>query len=764
MAHIEASERSRVLELVHELAGERDPIRLAHRGQETLGRILGARWSCSLGRGEGPLGALHVSRDCVDPAAEVDALGFAEEPTGGRPQVRVAAGRAGACLWLPQRTRLYMAFGDVPDRQQDAWRDILDDGACYLSSRLHDVLQLQRATLANTALERRISDLSLLFKGLDVTLSSVELTKVLRALLTCVTSGEAIGFNRAFLLMVDEEKHQLRGTVAVGPSSGEEANSIWQRLEAEHASLEEILRRSIEDPERPPAPGSLADRIRRYTLPLDPRHSVLARAATPDGVYNIHLFRGDAPEPFADAFGAREFVAIPILGRERTLGVVVADNLYTGKPIDMDRAYLLSGLANHVGVVIENALMFEDVSSRYAELNEVQHVNRALLSNSDYADVLREIAKICCSMLPASGTLLFLSDGQPARAVLETEYSALGVDLPQRAVARCAELAQETLDRAAGALGSDLTAEGDAGAGVAANLLSAPMSIDNEVVGVLVVYRSQTGGESFDRHSRRFLSIIADQAAIAILSGRRLRTIREDQAQIEKLNQLLYRNEKLAALGQASSQIAHEIRNPLTALGGFARRILRSPKLEGRDREAVDVIVRETERLERILNDQLSFVHSARLQREPTQLNDVVRESCQLLRHLVEGKRARLELELDTALPSAVADADRIKQVLVNLLMNALAAVDKRGRIRVTTRNHGAHVEVEVANDGPPIPAEVETSLFLPFVTTRQEGSGLGLAVVHQIVTEHGGRIQVRSMNEWGGVFTIELPLQPPSA
>jgi signal transduction histidine kinase len=176
------------------------------------------------------------------------------------------------------------------------------------------------------------------------------------------------------------------------------------------------------------------------------------------------------------------------------------------------------------------------------------------------------------------------------------------------------------------------------------------------------------------------------------------------------------------------------------------------------------VIVRETERLERILNDQLSFVHSASLQREPTQLNDVVRESCRLLRHLVEGKRIRLDLELDAALPSAMLDADRIKQVLVNLLMNALAAVDKRGRIRVTTRRSDAYVEVEVANDGPPIPPEVQTSLFLPFVTTRQEGTGLGLAVVHQIVTEHGGRIGVCSSSEWGGIFTIGLPIEPPSA
>jgi signal transduction histidine kinase len=750
-----------IARLVMDLADQQDPVLLVERASSALGEFLHCEWSIVTSSGDTGLGEISIVQGSVASDSLLADLGFDAPHPRQRIKVSVGQEAAGFHLALPHRSACSMALGPVPPPDVELWREAINGVARYLSSRLVDILEARRAIQANKALERRISDLSLLFKGLDVTLSSVELTKVLRAFLTCVTSGEAIGFNRAFLLLLDEDAQELRGTVAVGPSSGEEARTIWSHLDEAQWSLEEVLRRSIEDPEGEPVPGSLADRIRHFVLPLSGVDSLVVRAATSNGIYNIHVYRGEQPEPFADAFGADEFVVIPILGRERTLGVIVADNLYSGKTLAMDRVYLLSGLANHVGVVIENALMFEDISSRYAELNEVQYINRALLSSTGYVEVLRQIAQICASMLQASGTLLFRSTGDPVTPRLEMQYNALGPSLPETVVARCTELALETLDRNTGVLDFDLEPEGSGESAWGANLVSAPMTIDNEVVGVIVVYRSwgdRGGMRRFDRHAKRILSIIADQAAIAVLSGRHMQTIREDQKQIDRLNELLYRNEKLAALGQASSQIAHEIRNPLTALGGFARRIRRSPGLKSRDREAVDVIVTETERLERILSDQLDFVRSARLQRKPTQLNELVHQSLELLSHLLEAKEVHVALDLQKSLPEVRLDGDRIKQVLVNLLMNAIAAVESGGHIGITTRTGTSQVTLEVANDGTPIPAEVIESIFVPFATTRTEGTGLGLVVVHQIVTEHKGEIEVESYDPDRTVFRIRLP------
>ena len=751
--------------LVQELAEQQDPVFLVERATSALAELLKCEWSVVRASGDGALGDLAMMQGSVVSEQCLADLGFSAVDSRQRFKVSFGQDVCGFHLALPQHSSLSMALGPVPASHVEQWRQAVTAVARYLGSRLYDILETHRVFQANKALERRISDLSLLFKGLDVTLSSVELTKVLRSFLTCVTSGEAIGFNRAFLLLLDEDAKELRGAVAVGPSSGEEAATIWSQLDKAQMSLEEVLRRSIENPKAEPEAGSLAHRIRDFALPLSDQHSLLVRAATSDGIYNIHVYRGEGPEPFAEAFGANEFVVIPILGRERTLGVIVADNLYSGKSLAMDRVYLLSGLANHVGVVIENALMFEDISSRYAELNEVQYINRALLSSTGYVEILRQIAQICASMLQASGTLLFRSAGEPKLPRLEMQYNARGPMLSDAAVTRCTELAFETLDRNTGVLDFDLQPEGDEDGAWAANLVSAPMTIDQEVVGVIVVYRAwdeRGNHRRLDRHAKRILSIIADQAAIAVLSGRHMDTIREDQQQIERLNELLYRNEKLAAMGQASSQIAHEIRNPLTALGGFARRIQRSSGLPSREREAVDVIVTETERLERILNDQLDFVRSARLQRKPTVLNEIVHQSLDLLSHLLEQKRIKVDLQLALDMPQAPLDGDRVKQVLVNLVMNALEAVEPAGRIGITTSCNVTHAFLEISNDGESIPPEVAESLFVPFATTRSEGTGLGLVVVHQIVTEHGGHIEVETHDPSNTVFRIRFPLHVP--
>ncbi|HZL84234.1 MAG TPA: ATP-binding protein [Candidatus Krumholzibacteria bacterium] len=760
MEGTEAAEISRAMtRCVHDLGGEREPLRLVRRAIDLLRRELGASWSLAHGTGDGPLAGFHVAHACPDADAVLANMHLPEQPDAERMAVGGNDTSPALVLWLPRHSRLVLCFG-LDAGGTPAARALLGEVGRYLLARLEDALELQRTRLATAALERRISDLSLLFKGLDVTLRSMELTHVLRAFMACVTSGEAIGFNRAFLLLLDEDNQELRGAVAVGPESGEEARRIWTSLE--RLSLEEVLRRAVEESHTEPAPGSLAARILGFCVPLDAEASLLARVVLSPEPYNIHFYRGEKPEPFAEAFGASEFVVIPILGRERALGVIVADNLYSNDAIESDRVYLLSGLANHVGVVIENALMFEDVSRRYAELNEVQTINRALLSSVDYVDVLRRIAQISASVLHATGSLLYIAQGPKTPPRLEMQYHVDGESLPEAVTERCAEIARETLGRGPGARQTHV----DGLTGVeAAEVVSAPMSSDNEVVGVLMLYRAvaATGRSAFDRHSRRFLSIIADQAAIAVLSGRRVQTIRDDQRRIEVLNDLLHRNEKLAALGQASSKIAHEIRNPLTALGGFARRMLRTATLGAEEREAVEVIAQETSRLERILNDQLAFVRSARLQRASTSLNDLVHESTMLLRQQLRASRGELQLDLATELPPVEVDPDRMKQVLVNLLMNAIAAVPIGGRIRVATCRADESVQLEVANTGEAIPAAVRELLFVPFMTTRQEGTGLGLAVVHQIVMEHGARIEVLSEAPWGTIFRLRFEISPSS-
>jgi signal transduction histidine kinase len=177
------------------------------------------------------------------------------------------------------------------------------------------------------------------------------------------------------------------------------------------------------------------------------------------------------------------------------------------------------------------------------------------------------------------------------------------------------------------------------------------------------------------------------------------------------------------------------------------------------ERQSVEIIVSETERLERILTTQLEFAQLAPPRLELTDLNRVVEETLRLMLARAQERRVRVQKKLDPELPPLLLDADKMKQVLLNLFQNGLESLLDGGRFRVETHCLEAHVVVEVATDGDPIPGDMIERLFVPFATSKRQGSGLGLAVALKLVREHGGQIRVRSEGEWGAIFSVVLPI-----
>ena len=206
--------------------------------------------------------------------------------------------------------------------------------------------------------------------------------------------------------------------------------------------------------------------------------------------------------------------------------------------------------------------------------------------------------------------------------------------------------------------------------------------------------------------------------------------------------------------------MAHEIRNPLSAVGGFARRIQRSLAEGDPNAEYAAVIVREIQRLEGILTEQLEFARLSRPRLAQVELGALVRETLQLVRDEAEAKGVQILEEHAKDLPQVLLDRDKVKQVLLNILNNALSAVTRGQRIQIRTERAGGDLRLEIANDGEPLPGEILESLFVPFATTKAGGSGLGLAVAYQIVKEHGGEIQVRSHAPWSVIFTVSFPIR----
>ncbi len=225
----------------------------------------------------------------------------------------------------------------------------------------------------------------------------------------------------------------------------------------------------------------------------------------------------------------------------------------------------------------------------------------------------------------------------------------------------------------------------------------------------------------------------------------------------------LLQTEKLAALGQMVSGVAHELSNPLTSIAGYAHRLLARQDLPGRTEE-VRQIYQEAERAGAILRELLLNARETLPERRLVSLNQVVQRAMDLQRFSLAAEKIRVEIDLDPVLPFVQGDPGHLQQVLINLVGNARQAIEHLGQggtIRLRTRRIGERrVSLEVADNGPGIPQAILARIFDPFFTTKPVGvgTGLGLAIVLSVVREHGGQVHVISPPQGGAVFQIELP------
>jgi signal transduction histidine kinase/CheY-like chemotaxis protein len=229
----------------------------------------------------------------------------------------------------------------------------------------------------------------------------------------------------------------------------------------------------------------------------------------------------------------------------------------------------------------------------------------------------------------------------------------------------------------------------------------------------------------------------------------------------------LLQTEKLAALGQMITGVAHELSNPLTSILGYAQRLFLRGDGAGRPDE-VRQIFQEAERASTILRQLLMTARDSRPERRKVELNQVVARTIELQRYSLAAEKVRVELDLDPSLPFVLGDAGQLQQVLMNLIGNARQAIEQRGQggtIRLSTKRIGdRRALLEVNDDGPGIPEAIVSRIFDPFFTTKPAGigTGLGLAIVLGIVREHGGQVHVASPPRGGAIFSLEFPAVRP--
>lgn len=433
--------------------------------------------------------------------------------------------------------------------------------------------------------------------------TTLELDRLLYIILTCLTAGHALGFNRAFVFLTDPAGERIAGRMGVGPSTREEAFTIWADLAASRRSLMDLTMdyerfRSLE-------PGHLTRLARGLSYPLNEAgadREIVARTVLENRMQIVRDAWADprvTPE-FRDRFGVREFACTPLQSKGRVLGVLVVDNVFSDRAISEEQAGMLELFSAAAGLAVDNA-------GTYAEL-------------------------------------------------------------------------------------------------------------------------------------------------------------KKSLEQLEKAQEAAIQAERLATVGRLAAHVAHEIRNPLVTIGGFAASVRRKPGDVDRVSRAADIIYEEVLRLEAILSGVMDFTRPGRLELRTQNVNDVVRKIVDPLGEELREKEVELRLELGDV-PEVPLDEKQVHQALLNLVRNAIESLESKERpprprrLVVRTEARDGRVRVAVEDNGEGVPEDLRPVLFEPFISGKTRGTGVGLAVVRKILLDHGGDVTVDSVRGEGATFTLCLPI-----
>jgi PAS domain S-box-containing protein len=547
---------------------------------------------------------------------------------------------------------------------------------------------------------RKNQELSRLFFINSVVRSTLDLDRLLRIILTVVTMGDGFGFNRAVLFLIDEHS-VLKGVIGVGPSNLEEARNIW--LSMEGRSLETIIEEIEVSPLR--RDSYLDKLIQNINIGLE-GDCICCRCIKEKKPFNIPDAKTDprVKPLIIQLLGTNAFGVVPLISRDKVIGLIWVDNLFTGMPIRDEDLQFLMEFTSHIAPAIENAKLFENVSRVESELESIFESIADMVFYTDKDFTIKRINHAVADRI-----------GKPEEEIIGRKcYEVFhGKDKPWE---MCPQL----------------------------------KTINSKKPGIEEFEDPYLGG-TFVLSSSPLFDSSGNFIGIVHIS--------RDITEIHTLREKITQSERLAVLGELAATVAHEIKKPLVSIGGFARRL--EKKFTGDASEYARIIINEVNRLENILKEILGLAKVSKLIKSSININELVNDVVNFITPEIEidERENKLIKELSAPPIMTIIDRDRVKEAILNLITNANDATD-HGTVTIKTRREDNEAVIEISDTGCGIKEEALKNIFNPFFTTKSHGTGLGLAITRRIIEEHNGKIEAESEYGHGTTFKVFLPLE----
>jgi PAS domain S-box-containing protein len=419
------------------------------------------------------------------------------------------------------------------------------------------------------------------------------------------------------------------------------------------------------------------------------------------------------PDYIPGISGARSELAVPLMAENRTIGVFNVESCRPNAFTEIDIAPLMT-LAGLAAAAVENHRLYQHLTQVSEENRELDQLNNRILQSVDLG-----IYTIDCNFSITSwNRRMEQSSGVDSMNAMGRNLLELFPLLVQEGFA---EALQQVLT-----------------AGSAENMRLSHKTLSGD-----------------QRIQKRHITPLkdADKVTGALV-------VVEDITEFRKLLDQTIQSEKLAEIGRLSASIAHEVNNPLSVIAYAVQLLQREECRSDSQREMTNRIEAEVERLKSLTGGLLSFSRRDTGPRQLTDLREVFEQVLPLIRYELTRKSIQLREDYSPT-PAIWVDANQLKQVFINLLINATQALDHDGEIRIQLAEDKNQVEIRIRDNGPGVPNALSEKIFEPFVTTKKEGegTGLGLYLCRSILHEHGGSLQLEQSTQPGACFVIRLPI-----
>jgi signal transduction histidine kinase len=477
---------------------------------------------------------------------------------------------------------------------------------------------------------------------------------------------------------------------------------------------------------------------------------------------DIHQHAGFIPSAANPNY--RSLLVAPVQSGSHPIGTIsiqsAQPNIFT-----KDDADVLKALAIQAAVALENSRLFETTQQRLKEVNILYQISRALAQSLDADQLFRDMIELLQQIFAYYYAQVYLIDPDTHTLVLKYGSGPIGKQLLKQGyqlragegiIGHVADTGEpfvtNNVDDVVFFKSEPLLPETQ-------YEIALPIKIDHQVIGVLDI--QQTQPHRFSDNDLQLLTAIADQLAIVLQKANLYSTLQTALQQEQMVRSQLVQSERLALVGRLLASVSHELNNPLQAIQNALFLLKEEKNLSIQAKQDLDVILAEAERMAALIERLRSAYRPVRMQDfQAVDLNNLIEDVHALISTHMRHKMIAFEMIPEPDLAKVSGLPDQLRQVVLNLFLNAIEVMQPGGRLRVQTCNLLPQDEVllTVKDTGAGIDPEIMPRIFDAFITTKHTGTGLGLTITHDIIEQHHGRITAENDPEGGAVFNVWLP------